>query len=1000
MSLGKSAMLKKFISYLFQSPLERKIKKQTTLYQTLVSQIEALSNTYLDLDDEAFQIKVKETIEYFKNLPETERSIQARQINNKELVDTFALIQEASRRQLGLKHYSVQLMGGLALAQQLIAEMQTGEGKTLTAGLPAIYYALKTQKQVHIVTANNYLAERDSQYMKPLFELFGLSVSFNFMPESIGQLKDKANVFKADIVYSSANELTMDYLRSSTQTEIEKVYFHQNDMNYVIIDEADFILLDSARETVILADRKPFDGTHLKWARDTALKLTRSDVEYQSSNRFMEKQALADMTQEEIEAMREKEENGDEYQVDGMGNIINGNFFANEVEQQIIFFEEAYEIIENSLKEYGHYDPNTVPHFQHMVEQALMAEYILLKDRDYMIVDNQVIMVNLSTGRAMPMTRWEGGLHQSIEFKENVPIQDDSRMMASITYQSFFNQYPYKAGMTGTAQTEAEELMNVYGLTVFPVPTHLPSRRMDTRDILFKDNASMYEYTVKIVQERLNKGQPVLIGTPTIQISEELAEYFNQAQMPFSLLNAKNIRSEAQIIAQAGKPSTLTIATNMAGRGTDIILGGDIKSQCDELDHLFKTNQINEAAYQKRTNKAKAEWQERHDAVVDSGGLLIIGVGLAESRRTSNQLKGRAGRQGDVGESMSFYSLEDRLIVATTPSKTVDFIVNQMEQMQINSTADIPPQYDFMWGKVANKTQRMVEGVFAQQRKSTLRYESIQNQQRLLFNKMKDEILLLKGDEINDIFHEYCHEFMTYEVMNKLNVEKDNLPDVDTEIIVDTMIDILDKLNENTQTSLRQEAQSIIDGLNNLRGKDFENGISDMLNAGALAVLALHDLRWRTVLSLEDPNVQTHFIQRVLLNSMSEMWYDYVANMELLKMSSQFAVYAKKEPFHEFSESSHRAFMNLLDSFPSRAVYEVFAEPMIDKAEINNILEYMKMHNVDATKQENIVEFLNSKVAPVLFQQTVLGALNEEHMDKDVAEIDKVIQTNETHKKS
>lgn len=984
-------MIKSFLDFLFKSPLERKIKKQTKIYQSLINNIKQKSSELKLLSDEELDIQIQNIIKYYQELPEESRNFNnINKINEEEIITLFSIIEEVSSRTLNLRPYSVQIMGGLALTQQLIAEMQTGEGKTLTAAFPAIYYSLKTNQSVHIVTANSYLAERDALFMKPLYEKFGLTVNFNFVPESRKELNLKKEVFKANIIYSSASELAIDYLRSSTQTEIEKIYINQKDMNLVIIDECDFILLDSAKESVILAEAIPFDGKHLKWARETALKLKRSEEDLLILNKMFQNQKDLDLAQEDVEKLREleklKNENGNEinnYQVDDFGNIIKGDFYIDELRQSINFFESAYNIMNESLQEYGHYDALTAPHMYFFVEQALLAEHTLLKDRDYIVKDGYVIMINTGTGRPMPLSRWENGLHQAVEFKEGVAIQDDSKILASITYQSFFNLYKYKAGMTGTAKTEEQELFDVYKLAVFPIPTHKPSVRIDNKELMFTNDVAMFEHVTNLVKERNLKGQPILIGTPNIQVSENLATHLTNANITFNLLNAKNLKNEAKIISEAGKSNSVTISTNMSGRGTDIILGGDINSKLNELNHLLKSGQINEAAYEKRVAKLKETWEMNYNKVVESGGLLVICVGLNESRRILNQLRGRCGRQGDVGETMTFFSLEDPFLVHTNPKSTIDFTKGQMEKLDIKHTGEIPPQYDLIdWSRISTKSVKMIENVFAQQRKNTLKYESIQNKQRLLFIQLKENIINLSNDEVIETFNDYVHDFIKLELKSK----NKSVTEIDEEFslydkqwLIENLIEIIKDLDKTTQQTLKEYSNNIIVDFQNKTLNSSSN--MEIIEIAANSIISLHNLRWQPILLLNEPTIQTDFMRKVFLTSISQMWYDYINNMELVKISSQFAVYAKKEPFYEFSNTSHTKFMELLDTYSHRAIKEIFSEPMVDELDINKILKHMKENNINTDDPEEIMKFLDTEISPILFQNEVIKALNEQTLN-------------------
>ncbi|MFN7213960.1 MAG: preprotein translocase subunit SecA, partial [Lysobacteraceae bacterium] len=590
-------MLNRLLTALFGSRNERLVRQLSKS----VAKINALEEGLKALDDAALQAKTAA----FKARVEKGESLDAL------LPEAFATCREAARRVLGMRHYDVQLIGGMALHLGKIAEMRTGEGKTLMATLPVYLNAL-SGKGVHVVTVNDYLARRDAAWMGKLYNFLGLSVGVVYPGMPMG---DKKAAYAADITYGTNNEFGFDYLRDNMA--LRKEDRHQRGLNYAIVDEVDSILIDEARTPLIISG--PGDE---------------SPELYVKVNKVVP------------QLRRQADENADgDYWVDEKGKQVHLSETGMEHAEALL---RAAGILQGEESLYAGHNIAVVHH----LNQALRAHAIFQRDVDYIVRNGEVVIVDEFTGRTLSGRRWSDGLHQAIEAKESVPIQRENQTLASITFQNYFRMYGKLAGMTGTADTEAFEFNSIYGLEVCVIPTHRPMVRKDMSDLVFLNRNGKYLAVIDDIKERHAKGQPVLVGTTSIETSELISEQLKAAGIVHEVLNAKQHEREAHIVAQAGKPGAVTIATTMAGRGTDIVLGGSLEAE------LHAAGEIDEVA----KARIKAEWQVRHDAVKAAGGLHIIGTERHESRRIDNQLRGRSGRQGDPGSSRFYLSLEDNLM--------------------------------------------------------------------------------------------------------------------------------------------------------------------------------------------------------------------------------------------------------------------------------------------------------------------------------------------------
>jgi preprotein translocase subunit SecA len=646
------------------------------------------------------------------------------------LPEAFAVVREAAKRTLRMRHFDVQLLGGMVLHAGKIAEMKTGEGKTLVATLPAYLNAL-TGRGVHIVTVNDYLAKRDAEWMGKIYRFLGLTVGVN-VPYHELPLEErnaaKRAAYAADITYGTNNEFGFDYLRDNMAMHVEERF--QRGLHYAIVDEVDSILIDEARTPLIISGQ----------AED------RTEI-YHKMNQVA---PLLSRQKEEKKKPDDPEPPGD--------------FFVDEKNHQIVLSEAGHEKAEQILTRVGLlpagaslYEPAYI-NLVHHLYAALRAHHLFHRDQHYVVQNDEVIIVDEFTGRLMIGRRWSEGLHQAVEAKEGVSIQNENQTLASITFQNYFRMYGKLAGMTGTADTEAYEFQQIYGLETVVVPTHMPMVRADRQDQVYRTAKEKYRAVINDIQDCYDRGQPVLVGTTSIENNELLAGLLQKEKLPHQLLNAKQHEREAQIVAQAGRPQVITIATNMAGRGTDIVLGGNVEKQCDFVEADEKLSPEEKSA---RVEKLRSEWQALHDRVVKAGGLHIIGTERHESRRIDNQLRGRSGRQGDPGSSRFYMSLEDPLLRIFAGDRINRIMV--MLKMPEGEAIEHP-----MVTRSIESAQRKVEARNFDIRKQLLEYDDVANDQRKTIYALRNEVLEshdvsarisdLRAGVINDLFRIYVPE--------------------------------------------------------------------------------------------------------------------------------------------------------------------------------------------------------------------------------------------------
>jgi preprotein translocase subunit SecA len=748
------------------------------------------------------------------------------------LPEAFAAVREAAWRTLEMRHFDVQLIGGMVLHQGKIAEMRTGEGKTLVSTLPAYLNAL-SGNGVHIVTVNDYLAKRDADWMGKVHEFMGLTVGVIVSGQPY---EEKKQAYEADITYGTNNEFGFDYLRDNMAfTANERV---QRGRNFAIVDEVDSILIDEARTPLVISG--PVDE--------------RSDL-YVTMNEM-----VAGLTLQE-------EEDGP------------GDYTLEEKHKQIYLTDAGHEHVEDLLTGKGLlgegeslYDAANLGMMHHL-NAAMRATLLFQKDVDYIVQDGNVVIVDEFTGRTMPGRRWSEGLHQAVEAKEGVPIQNESQTLASITFQNYFRTYNKLAGMTGTADTEAFELQQIYGLEVVVIPTHNPMIRDDMGDLVYLTMEEKFDAIMEDVRDCQQRGQPVLVGTASVDTSEYLSKLLKKANIKHAVLNAKQHEKEAHIVAQAGRPGMITIATNMAGRGTDIVLGGNLQV---ELDALGKPN---EATIKKVTD----EWQQRHDQVIAAGGLHIVGTERHESRRVDNQLRGRAGRQGDAGSSRFYLSLKDNLMRIFASERVAGLM--QKLGMEKGEAIEHP------WvSKAIENAQRKVEQHNYNMRKTLLEYDDVANDQRTVVYEQRDELMetndvsetvtAIRNDVVNSMISEYIPPGSLDEQWDIPGLEEALTKEYGQEIPVGKWLDEDDELHEET-----------------LRDRILETMVAAYKKKEEDA----------------GPEVLRHFEKAVMLQILDGAWKEHLAAMDYLRQGIGLRGYGQKDPKQEYKKEGFAMFSDMLE---------------------------------------------------------------------------------------
>ena len=816
-------MLISTMKKIFGTRNDRELKRMGKV----VARINALEEGMQALDDDALRAK---TAEFRARLDEGATLEQL-------LPEAFAVVREAGVRALGMRHFDVQLIGGMALHDGKIAEMRTGEGKTLVATLPAYLNALPDHS-VHMVTVNDYLASRDAAWMGPLYEFLGLSVG---VVRSGQSPEEKQSAYGCDVVYGTNNEFGFDYLRDNMAFSMADK--SQGTLAFAIVDEVDSILIDEARTPLIISG-----------AADDSSEL------YKTVNRLIPKLSP------ELEAQE-------------------GDFTVDEKQRSIELTEQGHEKVEGMLMEAGLLQEDdslyaaTNLGLLHHVHSGLRAHVLFQRDVEYIVQEGQVVLIDEHTGRTMPGRRLSEGLHQAIEAKEGVKIQSESQTLASTTFQNFFRLYDKLAGMTGTADTEAFEFRQIYGLDCVVIPTNVPMKRDDLNDLVYLTREEKFEAIIEDVRSCIESGAPVLVGTASVETSEELSQAFQNQKIEHKVLNAKYHEQEAEIIAQAGRPGVVTIATNMAGRGTDIVLGGNL-----EAELAAQGESLDDATRERLT----AEWQARHDAVIEAGGLHILGTERHESRRIDNQLRGRSGRQGDPGVSRFYLSLEDNLMRIFASERVKSF----MQALGMERGEAIEHR---MVTNAIEKAQRKVEGRNFDIRKQLLEYDDVANDQRQIIYRQRDELLsddeieetitAIRHDVVNDAIDGYIPPMSVEEQWDIPGLEKQLEGEFGLTLPIAQWLDEDDSLHEET---LRERIVT---------------SVQDAYDEKAAGI---------------GPGMR-QLEKQIMLQVLDTLWKEHLQVMDQLRQGIHLRAYANKNPKQEYKRESFALFEGLLQ----RLKYEV-----------------------------------------------------------------------------
>jgi preprotein translocase subunit SecA len=842
-------MVTKLLKKVFGSRNERVLKRM----QKVVGQINALEEQIAALSDEALKAKTDE----FRDLLSEGATLDTL------LPEACAVVREAGKRVLGMRHYDVQMIGAMVLHEGCIAEMRTGEGKTLVATL-AVYLNALEGKGVHVITVNDYLAQRDARWMGQIYEFLGMSVGVILSGQDT---EAKREAYAADITYGTNNEYGFDYLRDNMAFRVaDKV---QRELNFAVVDEVDSILIDEARTPLIISG--PTDDN--------------SEL-YVKMNKLIPN------------LVKQEEEEGP------------GDFSVDEKAKQVFLTEEGHQKVEellvnNGLLQEGDslYDAGNIA-LMHHLNAALRAHALFQRDVDYIVQNNEIVIVDEFTGRTMPGRRWSEGLHQAIEAKEGVKIQNENQTLASITFQNYFRLYNKLSGMTGTADTEAYEFQEIYALEVVVIPPNKPTQRDDKGDLVYLNQQDKFNAILEDIVDCHGRGQPVLVGTTSIEVSELLSNFLKKSNIKHEVLNAKQHAREAEIVAQAGSAGSVTIATNMAGRGTDIVLGGSLESELENIDAN------DEVAIQ----RIRSEWQQRHDQVLEAGGLHIIGTERHESRRIDNQLRGRSGRQGDPGSSRFYLSLEDNLM-RIFASDRVSMIMQKLG-MEEGEAIEHP------WvSKAIENAQRKVEGHNFDIRKQLLEYDDVANDQRKVIYEQRNE--LMASDDISDtikgIRYDVVNEVISAFIPPQSLEEQWDVPGLEQALEhefgqhmpVQKWLDEDDELHEET---LRQRILEELESA--YQQKELQAG-SEVLR---------------------------HFEKAVMLQVLDTQWKDHLAAMDYLRQGIHLRGYAQKDPKQEYKREAFEMFSQMLERIKQEVVSIITKVQVQTEADVAAVDEQRRSH--------------------------------------------------------
>ncbi|EGQ9135791.1 preprotein translocase subunit SecA [Vibrio alginolyticus] len=854
-------MITKLLTKVIGSRNDRTLRR----LRKIVKEINNFEPTFEALSDEELKAK---TVEFRERLEKGETL-------DKLLPEAFATVREASKRVYGMRHFDVQLIGGMVLNAGQIAEMRTGEGKTLTATLPAYLNAL-AGKGVHIVTVNDYLAKRDAETNRPLFEFLGMTVGVN-VPNMPPQEKKEA--YQADILYGTNNEFGFDYLRDNMAFRSEDRV--QRERFFAVVDEVDSILIDEARTPLIISGP----------AEDSSELYTRINLLIPHLK-------------------KQDKEDSEEYRGDG-------HYTVDEKSKQVYLTETGQEYVEellvkNGLMEEGDtlYSPTNISMLHH-VNAALRAHVLFERNVDYIVTDEgEVVIVDEHTGRTMPGRRWSEGLHQAVEAKEGVKIQNENQTLASITFQNYFRLYEKLSGMTGTADTEAFEFQSIYGLETVVIPTNKPMIRNDMPDVVYRTEAEKFAAIIEDIKERVAKGQPTLVGTVSIEKSELLSNALKKAKIKHNVLNAKFHEKEAEIVAEAGMPGAVTIATNMAGRGTDIVLGGSWQSKVEALENPT----------QEQIDAIKAEWKVVHDQVLDAGGLHIIGTERHESRRIDNQLRGRSGRQGDAGSSRFYLSMEDSLLRIFTSDRMASLIQSGMEEGEAIESK--------MLSRSIEKAQRKVEGRNFDIRKQLLEYDDVANDQRKVVYELRDELMNVEDisgmieqnreDVLTAVIDEYIPPQSLEDMWDVEGLQERLKADFDLDAPVKQWLEEDDKLYEE---ALREK----------------------IIN---LAVEVYKEKE-----EVVGAQVLRNFEKSVMLQTLDTLWKEHLAAMDHLRQGIHLRGYAQKNPKQEYKRESFELFEGLLEALKTDVITVLSRVRVQQQEEVERMEEQRRAQAEEAARR-------------------------------------------------
>ncbi len=875
-------MVAKLFRKIFGSRNDREIKR----YSKIVTQINALEGELFDLTDEDIQSKTTELRQQLEDGKTLEDILPV----------AFALVREASRRVMGMRHFDVQHIGAMVLNEGKIAEMRTGEGKTLMATLAVFLNALSGDG-VHVITVNDYLAERDAKWMGKLYNFLGLSVGVILSGQDSDQ---KRQAYEADITYGTNNEFGFDYLRDNMAFSTEDKV--QRGLNFAIVDEVDSILIDEARTPLIISGP----------AEDN------SDV-YRRVNKL-----IPNLVQQEavVESLDEQVEEPP------------GDYTVNEKDKQVLLSNEGHQHVEELLLEEGLiqeneslYDPSNII-LMHHVNAALRAHSLFTKNVDYIVSNGEVIIVDEFTGRTMPGRRWSDGLHQAVEAKEGVAIQVENQTLASITFQNLFRLYKKLSGMTGTADTEAFEFHEIYGLEVIVLPTNNPMQRLDHGDLVFLTQEEKFSAIIEDIKDCQQRGQPALVGTASIEVSEHLSKALNKANIQHEVLNAKQHAREADIIAQAGSAGAITIATNMAGRGTDIVLGGNIDAAIAKLDEPDETT----------IQTMRNEWQDRHEQVLKNGGLHIIGTERHESRRIDNQLRGRSGRQGDPGSSRFYLSLDDNLMRIFASEK----MAGLMRKLGMEKGEAI--EHKWVSRSIEN-AQRKVEGHNFDIRKQLLEYDDVANEQRKVIYEQRNNLMSTEdiSDMIVDIREDVVEQFIDTYIPPESIEEQWRIEELEEGLRNEFLLDIPIAQWLSEDDNLHEEP---------LRKKILHAMVSSIEQKEALI----------------GSEMMRRVEKGVMLEVLDSLWKEHLAAMDYLRKGIGLRGYAQKDPKQEYKRESFELFSDLLE----RVKYDVIA----------------RLSMIQIREDPDMSEFEHHEQPEMEFQHDGVNALGEESSNNGLDEED------------